>query len=497
MIKAMEKKFVINFSDLQQNPDGMYMLATMPTEEFVPSEYTAITPIDGRYFNTVKRLSEYTSEMALVRYRAIIEVMWLKYLRDSHVSPFLQQVTDDQIYMICCICENFDKDAFFKVKEIEKKTNHDVKSVEYWLGDLVDKNNLGQIKSFIHIGCTSEDITNCAYAMMIQDSLSNVWVPEAEKLISKLSEMANNYKDVAMLAHTHGQPATPTTLGKEFLVYVNRLKKELEKIKYKDIVAKWNGATGNYSAISFAFPKENWIDNSKDFVENYLGFKFNPITTQIESHDCFCEIAADMQQFNRIVSNLCSDMWTYISMEFFKQVPVKTEVGSSTMPHKVNPIDFENGEANLRKSTEDLEFMREQLTSSRMQRDLRDSTVQRNIGPAFAYSLLGIERTLKGLNKVEVNEEAISKKLKNKYEILAEPIQTILRKYGVPDAYDRLKEMTRGRRITKKAIHEFLKSDEIKSIIPKEDRKRLLKLTPEKYVGMAVEIVDHYFKSDL
>ena len=489
-------KFIVDKKDLRENGDGTYTLTVEPTEKYVPSEYTAISPMDGRYAKTGKKFSPYFSEFALVKYRVEVEVLWLQYfvgtLREKNVV--LGSVVDEKLSKLSEIFKNFSEEDFFEVKRIESVTNHDVKSVELSIVQQLEKIGLPQLKSFVHIGCTSEDITNCSYALMIQNAIDEVWYPNALKLVEMLNNLAQNYKDIPMLAFTHGQPATPTTVGKEFGVVAYRLRDALDKVNGVFSKAKWNGATGNYSAISFAYPEEDWIENSIEFVTEYLGLDFNPVTTQIESHDYFCEIAANIQQYNRIVANFCNDMRTYISMKLFKQIPVKSEVGSSTMPHKINPIDFENGQANLDKSTWDFEFMRETLTDSWMQRDLRDSTVQRNLGPAFAHSLLGIERTINGLKKVEVDNDEIARMLNSRWEVLAEPVQTVLRKHGVPDAYNRLKEITRGKNITREALLEFLNSEEIKKILPEEDLKRLLELTPEKYIGLAPTIVEKFIQ---
>ena len=418
-------------------------------------------------------------------------MQWVKFMLEhlSDSSSILRKVGREKIPEIIRIADLFSFDDFYQVKEFERINNHDVKSVELFVAEKLEEIGVRELKSYVHLGCTSEDITNPAYARMIRDALDLMWVPQAEMVIDCLAVLAKQYKSTSMLAHTHGQPATPTTVGKEMLVYVYRLRRILSRIKILKTFAKFNGATGNYAAISAAFPEKNWPELSKEFVLDYLELDFNPVTTQIESHDYIVEIGAEMSHFNRVLTNFCSDMWTYISMEMFKQIVVKKEVGSSTMPNKVNPINFENGETNLRKSTADFDFLNEMLMSSRMQRDLRDSTALRNLGPAFGHSYLGIERTVKGLKRVEVNNQTLEDMLNSKWEVLAEEVQTILRKYGVPDAYFQLKEITRGKNITKEALQEFMNSSAL-DVVPGEEKQRLLSMNPEDYYGLAEQIVD-------
>ncbi len=490
----MKKNFIVPQEALRDNGFGTYIIAGEP-KLYVPSQFTAISPLDGRYSDIGKELSPYFSEFALVKNRVKVEVLFLKFQLDylSDESAILLQTKSKLVFRdtdcLDKIYKEFSYEDFFEVKTIEEKINHDVKSVEIWVANQIEKLGLGEIKSYVHIGCTSEDITNPAYARMISDSLEKVWYPTAEKFINILENLSVQYKNVPMLAHTHGQPATPTTLGKELFVYVYRLRHALYEIKRIKILAKFNGATGNYAAINVAFPKKDWQKLAKHFVQYYLGLDFNPVTTQIESHDYIVEIASQMAHFNRICANFCSDLWTYISMEFFKQLVVKEEVGSSTMPNKVNPINFENGEMNFRKSTSDLEFLSEWLMSSRMQRDLRDSTALRNIGTAFGHSLLGLKKTISGVKRVEANTCVLQEKLNGKWEVLAEAIQTMLRKYGLPDAYNILKELTRGKNISREALNEFMNSDAL-SIVPDDEKLALTQMYPEDYTGLATKIVD-------
>lgn len=448
----------------------------------------ALCPLDGRYASIEEKLAPYFSEFALVKYRVNIEVNWIQFQLEKVNCEFLEKFDAKScIEAIDKTFNDFTLDDYFKVKEIEKRTNHDVKAVELFVAEKLESISLGKLKSFVHIGCTSEDITNLAYGGMISTALNNVWVPAAEELISIISEMAIDNSDTAMLAHTHGQPATPTTVGKELLMFAYRLQQSVNHIKSIKICGKFNGATGNYAAISMAFPNENWPVLAKEFVEDYIGLEFNPVTTQIESHDYMAHIFDGICHFNNVLLDFDRDMWLYISMEYFKQITVKNEVGSSTMPHKVNPIRFENSESNIDTSNALFTALSRKLPISRMQRDLSDSSSQRNIGLAFGYSIQAIEQTIGGLKKVEVNEEKLSDDLDNNYAVLAEPIQTVLRKYGVPDAYDKLKEMTRGKKIGKEDIHIFIESLEMLS---EEDKSRLLELTPEKYTGLAAQIVE-------
>lgn len=455
--------------------------------ENISAKHFALGPLDGRYSQIGEKLAPYFSEYALVKNRVKVEVLWLKFLLENvNGSDILDAFDINRLPEIMAIYTDFSDNSYVRVKEIESVTNHDVKSVELFVAEKLKEVGMDSLVSFVHIGCTSEDITNPSYANMISTAIEEVWVPVAEQLIDKISEIAIENASTAMLAHTHGQPATPTTIGKEMTVYAYRLKKSVENVKSIKACAKFNGATGNYAAISVAFPDENWPELAKYFVEDYLGLEFNPVTTQIESHDYVCHILDGIRHFNNVLRDFDLDMWLYISMEYFKQIAVKTEVGSSTMPHKVNPIRFENSEANIKMGNGICSVLSDELPRSRMQRDLSDSSLQRNIGLAFGYSIQAIEQTIGGLKKVAVNTDKISSELDSKWEVLAEPIQTMLRKYGIPDAYNQLKELTRGKNISKEAIQEFIKSLDV---ISDEDKSTLLELTPSNYIGLATEIV--------
>ena len=450
-------------------------------------ECYTLSPLDGRYGFIKDQLKDYFSEYALVKYRVYVEIQWLKFLLENIDCEILSKFDKNTIAKIEEIATNFGYEDFKKIKEIEGVTRHDVKAVEYYIDSRLRDLGYDELQSFVHIGCTSEDINNTSYASMIKHGLEDVWLPKAKEFANIIDGLANQYKDVAMLAHTHGQPATPTTIGKEFKVYAYRLKSSIQNIEDIKIKAKFNGATGNYSAILTAFPNVDWPATAKKFVEDYLGLTFNPLTTQIESHDYTCHILDGIRHFNNVLVDLDVDMWLYISMEYFKQIPVKGEVGSSTMPHKVNPIRFENSEANVDMSNNICMALSNKLPKSRMQRDLSDSSSQRNLGLAFGYSLQAINETKNGLAKCVINEEKLASDLNEKWEVLAEPIQTMLRKYGIADAYDQLKALTRGKNISKEAIMEFANGLDVLS---EEDRQTLLDMTPASYIGVANQLAD-------
>ncbi len=453
----------------------------------------SLCPLDGRYASTGEKLNEYFSEYGLIKYRLYVELCWLKFVifRVNDIPAIEGDVDIDDIEKIDSIYENFNIDEALKVKDVEKITNHDVKAVEFYIDTKLIELNLEKYITLVHIGCTSEDINSTSYAMMLSESLLNVWIPAASDLISKLITLAYDYKNIAMVARTHGQKATPTTVGKEIAVYVSRLEKALEVIKSIKTNGKFSGATGNYSAIVTAFPNENWPVLCSGFVKEILGIGYSELTTQIEPHDYMAHLFDAIRHFNNIVLDLDLDMWSYISIDYFKQVTVKNEVGSSTMPHKVNPIRFENSESNIDTSNALFMALSNKLSRSRWQRDLSDSSSLRTIGMAFGHSLLSLEQTLGGLNKVAVNEEVIQNDLNDSYEVLAEPIQTVLRKYGkkygVSDPYEMLKSLTRGKKVTKETIEDFVNN---LTFLNDNDKKILLELTPSNYIGLAEKLVD-------
>ncbi len=444
---------------------------------------TALSPLDGRYASKVQELIPYFSEYALIKHRLIVEISWLLMLSSEKEIKELPPFSDKDIKTLENIIENFDEKEAEKVKEIEKTTNHDVKAVEYYIRQKLEKTPLKKYSEFIHFACTSEDINNLAIALMIQGAGNGILLPVMKKLIGEISSLMKKWKGIPLLSLTHGQPATPTTVGKEFLVFEKRLERQMKALDRQETLGKINGATGNFNAHCVAYPKVDWMSLSKKFVQN-LGLVWNPVTTQIEPHDFQSEICDGIARFNTILIDLDRDMWSYISRGVFTQKTVKGEIGSSTMPHKVNPIDFENSEGNLGIANSLLRHMSEKLPISRMQRDLTDSTVQRNIGIAWGYSILAYKSTIKGLGKLELNKKFIQHELDENWALLAEPIQTVMRKNGVPNAYEKLKELTRGKEITKETVRKFISGLKI----PKEDKDRLLKLTPETYIGLAGKI---------
>lgn len=445
-------------------------------------ESMTLCPLDGRYSGIKEALGEYFSEYALVKYRVFVEIQWLKFLIENIDNEILAKFDKNEMPRIESISKDFNSESFQAIKDIEATTRHDVKAVEYFIGRTLKEMGYDYLVSFVHIGCTSEDINNTSYACMLKYGLKDVWLLKAKEVAHTIDQWAKEHKDDAMLAHTHGQPATPTTIGKEFKVYAYRFMSSIENIENISIKAKFNGATGNYSAILTAFPDVDWQKMAKKFVEDYLGLAFNPLTTQIESHDYTCHILDGIRHFNNVLADLDVDMWLYISMEYFKQIPVQGEVGSSTMPHKVNPIRFENSEANIDMSNHICVALSNKLPKSRMQRDLSDSSSQRNLGLAVGYSLQAMNETLNGLAKCVVNKEKLAADLNEKWEVLAEPIQTMLRKYGVPDAYDTLKALTRGKNISKEDILKFAESLEM---LTQADKDTLVNMTPASYIGLA------------
>ncbi len=460
----------------------------MERQEF---ESRTLCPLDGRYSGIKDALGDYFSEYALVKYRVFVEIQWLKFLLEHIDTEVLKNFNKKDMAALEAIAKDFNDDSFKRIKEIESVTRHDVKAVEYFIDEKIKEMGYEHLQSFVHIGCTSEDINNTSYACMIKHGLKDVWLPAAKDFAKIIDDLAIKHKDDAMLAHTHGQPATPTTVGKEFKVYAYRFLSSIENVESIKVKAKFNGATGNYSAILTAFPNEDWEALNKEFVEDYLGLTFNPFTTQIESHDYTCHILDGIRHFNNVLVDFDVDMWLYISMEYFKQIPVKGEVGSSTMPHKINPIRFENSEANVDMSNNICVALSNKLPKSRMQRDLSDSSSQRNLGLAFGYSLQAISETKNGLAKCVVNTQKLASDLNEKWEVLAEPIQTMLRKYGMPNAYDTLKELTRGKNISKEDIMTFAQGLDVLS---EEDRQTLMDMTPASYIGYAAKIADKKLK---
>lgn len=444
-------------------------------------ELLCISPVDGRYHNSTKELNEYFSEYALIKYRVLVEIKWLLKL-DKIINI---NFSKEEINSLNSIIDNFNIEDARKVKEIEGTIKHDVKAVEYFLRNKFDELNLSTFENYIHFGCTSEDINNLAYGLMLKHGLYDSFIPNAEILVNVVSEKAKEYRAIPMLAHTHGQPATPTTVGKELAVFVYRWKSILNLLKTINLRGKFSGAVGNFNAHLVTFPNLDWITIAKEFVED-LGLEFNPLTTQIESHDMICVIFNYIKSFNNITMDFNSDMWIYISNNYFKQLAIKEEVGSSVMPHKVNPINHENSMANIRIANAIFTALAENLPVSRMQRDLSDSSALRNIGVGFAHSLVSIKQSIIGFKKLSPNEDVLKSSLESNASVISEAIQTVLRKNGVVDAYEKLKELTRGKEITLEAIDEFVRSLDL----PEEDKLELLNLKPSNYLGLASKLVD-------
>ena len=443
---------------------------------------TAICPIDGRYSGKCQELRDVFSEYGLVKRRILVECAWLEALCSAKEIKECKALAASERKALRAIAEGVTVEDAARVKEIEKTTNHDVKAVEYFLKEKVKGTGLESRSEFIHFACTSEDINNMSHALMLRDGKA-VLRAAMDEVTQKIAAMAGAYAKVPMLAHTHGQPASPTTVGKELAVVAARLRRQAGEIDRLVMPAKMNGAVGNFNAHLSAYPRVDWEALSRKVIES-LGLRQNRLTTQIESHDGIAELFDAVQRWNSILLDFDRDVWTYVSMGYFKQKTVKGEIGSSTMPHKVNPIDFENSEGNLGLANAVLGFMARKLPVSRMQRDLTDSTTLRNMGVGFGYTLIAIRSTLKGLGKLELNEERLAADLDANWEVLAEPIQTVMRKVGMDRPYERLKELTRGRRVTAEVMREFVAA----LPLPKADKARLMALTPATYTGLAEKL---------
>ncbi len=457
------------------------MVPDNPTKQFMNlSTLTAISPVDGRYRRTCQGLSDYFSEAALIRYRVQVEVEYFIALCNLPI-PQLKSIDKNLYDTLRNIYRNFSTEDALRVKDIEKVTNHDVKAVEYLLKEKFDALGLESFKEFIHFGLTSQDINNTAVPLSMKDAWFDVLLPAIEDVLAELVQKANEWKPVSMLARTHGQPASPTSLGKELYVFVDRLKKQQELIKEIPFSAKFGGATGNFNAHHVAYPEVDWIAFGNHLVNDILGLSRSRVTTQIEHYDNLAAFCDALKRINTILLDLDRDMWTYISMDYFKQKIVEGEVGSSTMPHKVNPIDFENSEGNLGMANAVFEHLAAKLPISRMQRDLTDSTVTRNIGVPFGHTLIGLKSLLRGLKKILLNEDALRNDLQNNWAVVSEAIQTILRREGYPNPYEALKGLTRTHgRIDRNAIAQFIKNLDISDSVKNE----LLKITPENYTGI-------------
>ncbi|OFT22606.1 adenylosuccinate lyase [Arthrobacter sp. HMSC08H08] len=451
----------------------------------------ALGSLDGRYRSAVAGLIDHLSEAALNRNRIHVEVEWFIYLCENSVLPGLKPLTDEQKSGLRAIVTDFNTDSVTELAEIEAVTVHDVKAVEYYIGRRLEALGLEHLKALVHFACTSEDINNLSYALGIRDAIQDVWLPAAWDLVNQLSEMAEADRETPMLSRTHGQPATPSTLGKEIAVFAYRLARQLRRIQNTEYLGKINGATGTYAAHLAAAPAVDWQSISRGFVEG-LGLSWNPLTTQIENHDWQAELYSDIARFNQILHNLCTDIWSYISIRFFQQIPVEGATGSSTMPHKINPIRFENAEANLEISNGLLNTLASTLVQSRWQRDLTDSSSQRNIGTAIGHSLLAISNVSKGLERLDTAVDVIAADLDENWEVLGEAVQTVMRAEaiagveGMDNPYERLKDLTRGHRVDGERMREFVKSLGLSA----DAEERLLNLTPQTYTGLADQLVD-------
>ena len=444
-----------------------------------------ISPLDGRYSKSIETLSDYFSESALIKYRIKVEIEYLIHLSRQKEVKELDSISDKDIKRFQKIYNSFSIEDAKRVKAIEVATNHDVKAVEYFIREKLEKMNKKRLYPWIHFALTSEDVNNLSYSLMWQDGMRNVFSPEFHGVIKKLNTIAKQFSTTAMLSLTHGQSATPTTFGKELAVFVHRLNRQFEQIKKQQLQGKFGGATGTWAAHYTAYPKMDWLNFSKKFIRS-LGLDPNLVTTQIEPHDSVVESYHSMIRVNNILIDLCRDIWSYVSRGILKQKRVPGEVGSSTMPHKIKPIQFENAEGNLALANSILGHLSNKLPISRMQRDLTDSTTLRNQGIAMGYSYLACKNILKGLKRITVNKPGMKRELNSHWEVLAEAVQTVLRKSGSDNAYEQLKHMTRGETVTSESIIDFVKLLRI----PEEDKKRLSELTPEEYIGIAPKLVN-------
>jgi adenylosuccinate lyase len=450
------------------------------------SSLTAISPIDGRYGSKCVDLRPIFSEYGLIRHRVLVEVRWLQMLANNPGIPEVPAFSEHANKILDGIVDNFQESDAQRVKNIERTTNHDVKAVEYFLKEKIAGNaELEAVSEFIHFACTSEDINNLAYALMLREARTQALLPQMDELISAVKKLAKDHADQPMLSRTHGQPASPTTVGKEMANVVARLERQRSQLADVTILGKINGAVGNYNAHLSAYPSLDWAEIAEQFVIS-LGLVWNPYTTQIEPHDYIAEMFDTVARFNTILLDFDRDIWGYISLGYFKQKTIAGEVGSSTMPHKVNPIDFENSEGNLGIANAIFDHLAAKLPISRWQRDLTDSTVLRNLGVGVAHSIIAYQATLKGIGKLEVNPDRLNEDLDACWEVLAEPIQTVMRRYGIEKPYEKLKELTRGHGIDKDRLQQFINSLEI----PNEAKQALLEMTPANYLGNAAELAN-------
>ncbi|WP_395089715.1 adenylosuccinate lyase [Armatimonas sp.] len=444
---------------------------------------TSISPLDGRYAAQTRPLADFVSEFALIKYRVTVEIRWLIQLSKEPEITDVRAFTTAEIALLENLIQSFSVDDATLVKDIERTTNHDVKAVEYFLKERLQGSSLADVLEWVHFACTSEDINNLSHALMLKNGLEQVLLPKIHELIETIADFARPYAATPLLSRTHGQPASPSTLGKELAVFVHRWRRQEKQLAAQEYLGKLNGAVGCFNAHLCAYPSADWPALAQRFVES-LGLVYNPLTTQIESHDYMAELFHTLTRFNTILLDFDRDVWTYIALGVFLQKAVKGEVGSSTMPHKVNPIDFENSEANVGIANALFEHLASKLAVSRLQRDLSDSSAIRSMGTGLAHTLIAITATLRGLRKLSVDEARLAADLNANWEVLAEPIQTVMRKAGLPNPYERLKELTRGARITPEGLAAFVESLEL----PDADKKRLAALTPGTYIGVAEKL---------
>jgi adenylosuccinate lyase len=447
------------------------------------SSLTAVSPIDGRYASKTEDLRPIFSEYGLIHHRVLVEIRWLQHLAACPAIAEVPAFSQHANKILDGLVENFSEEDAHRVKNIERTTNHDVKAVEYFIKEKIAGNaELDAVSEFVHFACTSEDINNLAYALMLREGRNQVILPLLDEIIDAVRQMAHEYAAIPMLSHTHGQPATPTTVGKEMANVAYRLQRQREQLADIKLLGKINGAVGNYNAHLSAYPEVDWAGLAKEFVES-LGLAWNPYTIQIEPHDYIAELFDALARYNTVLLNFDRDIWTYISMGFFKQKTIAGEVGSSTMPHKVNPIDFENSEGNLGLANAIFAHLVQKLPISRMQRDLTDSTVLRNLGVGLAHSVIAYQSSLRGISKLEVDQARLAAVLDDNWEVLAEAVQTVMRRYGIEKPYEKLKELTRGQRVNAEAMQAFIENLDI----PEAEKQRLIKMTPATYIGNATE----------
>lgn len=447
---------------------------------------TAVSPIDGRYGSKTSVLRSIFSEFGLLKYRTIVEIRWLQKLAATDAIVEVPAFSAEANAYLDRIAAEFSEEDALRIKEIERTTNHDVKAVEYFLKEKVAQvPELHAVNEFIHFACTSEDINNLSHALMLTEAREKVMLPEVRNVIDAIKDLANQFRHVPMLTRTHGQPASPSTMGKEMANVAYRMERQFKQIANVEILGKINGAIGNYNAHLSAYPEIDWHQYSEEFVTS-LGVTWNPYTTQIEPHDYIAELFDAFARFNTILLDFDRDVWGYIALGHFKQKTVAGEIGSSTMPHKVNPIDFENSEGNLGLANAIFAHLAQKLPVSRWQRDLTDSTVLRNLGVGCGYAIIAYTSTLKGISKLEVNKAALEAELDRNWEVLAEPIQTVMRRYGIEKPYEKLKELTRGKRVDSEGMRTFIDGLEL----PEEEKVRLKAMTPATYIGAAVELTD-------